>query len=371
MGMRLLDRIRTRRSAIACDCGAAAVRAVQLARRGGAVSLHDCLNLPIDGGPSSASVAEAAVADNVIRALNQGAFHGRDVSLVLSPPDVRFTSLKVSESVLSQPPDRLHAALAFEMAREVRAEPAELEVRHWRLPPGHQQDLNVMAVSVLAARAGGWFHSLRKQRVSLSRIDVAPCAALRLASRFWSPAPRDLWGILDLGRFHTTLTMVLGGTPTYIRSLAVSCDNWTRTLMDAFDVPAEEAERIKRHSGIEMDGSGDSSSESAEDPSESAAPVVFRLLRGSIDTLVRDIDLCFSYVAKSYSDGNISRLLLVGGGAEMRGLPDYLALHLSMPVDRLCTTGSSAAWERPLAIAPFGCDSAIALGAALADVEAA
>lgn len=360
-------------SAIVCDPGGSAIRAVQLCRKSGAIALHDSLALDVPHDSAAAGESKA-VAENITRAMNQGAFAGREMALVLSPPDVRFTSLKVAESVLSQPTDRLHAALAFEMAREVRAEPADLEVRYWRLPPGHQQELNIMAVSVGASRATDWFTQLRRSRVSLSHIDVSPCAAVRLATQFWTPGKRDIWGILDLGRFQTTLTVVLDQTPTYIRSLAVSSEHWTKLLTDAFDVSPEEGERIKRASGIAASNTIDpvaDASPLAGDADDGAGPVVFRLLRESMDTLVRDIDLCFSYVAQSYADVNVARLLLVGGAAELRGLDEYLGLHLSVPVQRLCTSNSDVTWERPLQVPPFGCASAVAMGAALLNLEAA
>jgi actin-like ATPase involved in cell morphogenesis len=108
--------------------------------------------------------------------------------------------------------------------------------------------------------------------------------------------------------------------------------------------------------------------------------VVFELLRDQLDGLIREIDLCCSYVAQSYSDVEMRRLVLTGGGSELGGLSEFIALHVGVPVQRLGEVIEDGL-QRPgrglrLAMPTIlggegGVDLAAALGSAMLDLEAA
>ena len=201
----MYPRFRSRDSAITFDVGAAGIRAVQVSARGSQFSSRDCLRVDFlktaGTGPSQQGSDRDAGASDLIpdysriaRLVGQGSFSGCEVGLVLSPPDVRFCALRMPKKALAQPEQRVREALAWEMSREMRSDANELEVRHWQLPAGHQQGLNVMAVALPTARPLEWFQSLARERLHLRRVDVSPCSLVHLASRTAAPADGELWG---------------------------------------------------------------------------------------------------------------------------------------------------------------------------------
>lgn len=379
-----------RHSAITFDVGRSCVRACQLRARRGRADLRDWLRVELPTAPTSAASAgdqptknmPAGAADidceRIARLVGQGRFAGNDVGLVLSPPDVRFHTTKLAESVLRQSPDRVAAAVAFEAAREARCEPGELEVRWWRLPPGNQQGLNVMTMGLPTRRALDWFAALANHKLALRRIDAAPCALTRAACETWTPGERDMWAVLDLGFRNSALTVVIGRIVAYVRTLNAAADTWTRCLAQAFDSEYGEAESLKRRHGI---APAEAAGQTAPVVSEKdMGRVVFELLREQLDGLIREIDLCCSYVAQSYSDVEMRRLVLTGGGSELGGLSDFIALHVGVPVYRLGRDPEDASPRpsRGLRLASpamlgmeGGVDLAAALGSAMLDLEAA
>ena len=393
----MFSRFRSRNSIITFDVGSAGIRAFQATARGSHLVRRDALRLellpsqrPADGELPQPDYSRLA------RLAGQGSFSGSDIGLVLSPPNVRFCALRLPKKALAQSPKRVREALAWEVAREMRTEAHELEVRYWQLPPRHQQGLNVMAVALPIERAIAWHDVFARERLRLRRIDVSPCALVHIAGRIWSPEENELWGILDLGFHSTTFTVVLGRVPTYIRSLSASSDQWTHRLADAFEVNHASAEQIKRTHGIQPTERGIRASQPDPVPSElmnaqDIPGVVFGLLREPLDNLVYEINRCLAYVLQNVSDVNVTRLLLAGGGANLRGFAEYLELQLDMPVDLLsnqrrgagATSGLAAGetpalpvelpptpWERPLVNTTIQPEEAAVIGGAILDLEA-
>jgi Tfp pilus assembly PilM family ATPase len=284
--------------------------------------------------------------------------------------------------VLSEGDERVQAALKWEVSRETRSEPNDLEVRHWLLPPGHHQGLNVMAAAIATRQAVQRFGLFTRHHLHLRRLDVSPCAVVRAACQVWAPAENELWGVLDIGFRQASLTIVVGQIPTYIRSLSATTDQWTRQLATALDVPGAVAERLRREHGIRPveRGVGCSLGEAAalERLDAEALPgVFFGLLRESLDNLVRDVNRCFSYILQNFTDLNVSRLFLAGGGAYLRGLASFLDLQLGVPVfpltasaDRENAEGAGGAASK-LSAVEFGPTAAAAVGGAILDLEAA
>ncbi len=375
--------LRSRRSAITFDFGATGIRAYQLAQRGGCPRLCDALQLertpsaeadpPLAEpgavkGPPALPTFDAA---QLARMIGQGRFDGDEVALVVSPPEAQFFPVQLPEAVLAQPTARIIQALTWEVAQQSRRSADEVEVRYWRLPPGRGSQANVMAAVLPAKLALEWCDLLARHRLSLRRIEVAPCALVRLARYAWTPAENDLWGVLDLGLRHSTLTVVVGTVPTYIRSIAASTHQWTRLLAAAFEVTYPVAEQLKREHGvaptsrgIRAEAAGHSLLRASDLPGAFSS-VLLEPLR----TLAHEVGRCFGYVMQSFPDQGVKRLFVSGGGGDLRGLPAILQAELEIPVSTLATS-PEVPWEHPLADVRVVPRAAAALGAALLDLEA-
>ena len=379
----------TRASAITFDVGHSCVHVCQLGARRGSVNVLDKLRFErtssiaeqSDRGQSEnarnavAGARSPVDCERLARLVVQARFCGADVGLVLSPPDVRFLSTRLNDAILRQSPERIRAAIAFEAARDARVDAAELEVRYWPLPAGHSHGHNVMSMALQKRWAMQWFEQLRAHKLFLRRIDAAPCATARFANELWTPHERDLWAVLDIGAQQSVLTVLIGRTPVYIRSLNASAGAWTRRLSHSFDLELAEAEALKRLHGVRT--------ETDNGPASSAdmSRAIFDILRGELDGLVRELDMCCSYVVQSYADVEMRRLYLCGGGSALRGLDEFLSLHVGIPVEPLVHSGpadgtarprGALRLERPAGLSPVHhAEFAGSVGAALLDLEAA
>lgn len=366
--------LRPRRSAITFDVGAAGIRVCQFQRRGG--RLTPCDTLTVGGAPLSGDDPPAALSldpAQLQRLIGRGSFRGRAVALVLSPPEVQFFPLRLPPAALAQPPERVNQALQYEVAQQSRQSADALEVRHWCLPGGRGQTANVMAVALPTESVRRWCLEFARHGLRLRRVDVSPCALLRLARQAWTPAAHDVWGVLDLGLRRSVLTAAVGAVPTYVRTLSLGTHDWTKRLAQAFEVGYAVAEQLKREHGWQAAERGIGRTPRTGNLLQAAdvAAAVASVLREPLQVMCAEISRCFAYVLQSYPEAAVQRLYLAGGGAALRGLPALLAAELNMPVLPLThtTEAEAAAWEQPLSGARIEPQAASAAGGAMLELE--
>lgn len=356
-------------SAIAVEVGAAGLRAGQVRRTRGKISITDTLSIDLPmSDPASTDGSPSLDCARIARMTKAGAFCGRDVSLILSPPEVHFQPVAMPQAVLSLPEARVEAALLLEVTRESRLDPADLEVRHWLLPAGHREDANVMCVAISRSRVVDWAAQLERCGLWLRRVDVSPCALAKRALTSFKPTDDAIWGVLDIGVRRSVLTLLIGETPVYVRALQQSSGAWTQSIANAFEVSHSEAELIKRTVGLNSPGASARVNRAADiERIEAVGPLVFGLLNDSVQALIRSINLCFSYVLENYPKSSASRLMLAGGGAQLPGLLDYLREFLDLPVDLIAEESPN---EGACGlVGPGQIELAGVVGAALIDLE--
>lgn len=368
---------RKRHSAITFDLGTAGIRACQVRPGRDRARLADTLLLerlaPGTETPAGAEPGPRVDAAQLDRLVGQAAFTGRAVGLVLSSPAVRYLPIHLPPAALAQPAQRIEQALRLEVAQESRKSPDDLEVRFWRLPGDRGKEPNVMAVVLPTRTAAGWCQTLEANALELARIDVAPCALARAAQHLWTPGAGDLWGLLDLGQRHATLTVAAERTPAYVRTLSTAPHDWSRQLADVFEVPLAVAEHLKRtHGAGTVDAAGAPPAEPSVLHEPDVADAVKRVLCEALRMLAQEITRCFTYMMQSFPDHTVRRLWVAGGGAALPGLATVLEAELDLPVLLLATPDRrDAAESGPADVLTFTPFTAAALGAALLDLEAA
>ncbi len=352
-------------SAIAFDVGAASIRACQVKRRRGGFAVHDALNIELRPDPSTDESHKLELnVDRLTRLATQGRFAGRRATLVLSPPEVTFHAVRLPAKILSYAPAKIEEALAWEIARETRTEANDMEVRYWPLPPRHREGLNVMAVALPTSAARRWVGEFAERGFLLQRINVTPRALAQAAMRQYHPEASDVWAVVDVGWRRAVITVLVGEVPVYIRTLATGAHHCTRRIAEAFDMPYDQAEQLKRGSELAAavaapNGPGAMAVENAEDVSTA----VYKALREPSEHLVRDTRLCLTYVLESYPECSVGAVFLAGGGANLSGLCEHMQRELDINTTPIAV-------EAGVCGRTIGTEAVAALGGAIQDLEA-
>jgi type IV pilus assembly protein PilM len=146
--------------------------------------------------------------------------------------------------------------------------------------------------------------------------------------------------IIDIGKSSTKLLVVSNRLPRFATTLEVGGHALTLAVQKYFGVTEEDAKRIKTdHGMVPVADNADF---------VAAMHATISVLRTEI---LRRIDYWDSRKSQVAGYERISRAILVGGNATLRGLPEYLESALKIPVelgDVFTNFASRADWLPPL-----------------------
>jgi type IV pilus assembly protein PilM len=163
--------------------------------------------------------------------------------------------------------------------------------------------------------------------------------------------------VVDVGADLTNIVVHENGIPRFVRILLIGGRGATQALMEEQALTRIEAEQAKREVGLHDEAA--------------ATAGVARTMQRAANDLIEEIRGSLDYFAATSPSGPVTRVVLSGGGARMRGLDERLAERLHVPVITgsplsgiaVGATGLSDAQLRfidPIAAVPVG----LALGSA-------
>lgn len=128
--------------------------------------------------------------------------------------------------------------------------------------------------------------------------------------------------IIDIGKTTTKLLVVTKRLPRFATTLDVGGHALTLAVQKHFGVTEEEAKRVKAEKGLMADA----------DNQEYLAAMLstVSVIR---EEIVRRFDYWQSRAGTLSAHAPITRAILVGGNATVRGLPEYLESALKVPVE--------------------------------------
>ncbi len=146
--------------------------------------------------------------------------------------------------------------------------------------------------------------------------------------------------IIDIGKSSTKLLVVSKRLPRLSTTLDIGGHALTLAVQKYFGVTEEEAKRVKAERGLVL----------GPDNSEYVAAML-STVSAIRDEIVRRVDYWDSQKSVIAGYERISRAIIVGGNASVRGLPEYLETALKIPVelgDVFTNFASHSDWLPPL-----------------------
>lgn len=124
--------------------------------------------------------------------------------------------------------------------------------------------------------------------------------------------------IVDIGSTKTSLTVSEGDVPYFTSSIPFSSSGITEEISSSLNIKKEEAEKLKFTKGIDN---------ISEDNS----------IRNSINSLLENLPVEIErtmdfYQNMSHSNPEIKKIILTGGGANLKGLLEYLKSKISKEI---------------------------------------
>ncbi len=151
---------------------------------------------------------------------------------------------------------------------------------------------------------------------SSMRIDVQAFdhELLAIERGLFGITPPDTCCIVDLGAERTKIAIFSKRGLEYVHALDCAGDAFTLEMSKALELSKDQAEKLKREQGME--------------------PVnLYAIFVELLTPVVTEIRTALSFSSQQ-SGAALSSVVLVGGSAELKGLPEYLSKELGVPVSR-------------------------------------
>lgn len=188
----------------------------------------------------------------------------------------------------------------------------------------HLDHIDVLIAAQPKKIVDGYLNSLKKAGLLPKVLEIESQAIVRaLIKNGVSPFPVLL---IDLGATRTSFIIFSGYSLRFTSSIPISSQKFTEVISNALKLNMVEAEKLKIKCGLRK--------ETDEEKK------IFEALIPSFTDLVEQIKKCLSYYQGHmdhehlFPDGKIvSKVFLCGGGANLKGLTDFLSLELKIPVE--------------------------------------
>ncbi|MBI3332824.1 MAG: pilus assembly protein PilM [Candidatus Omnitrophica bacterium] len=158
-------------------------------------------------------------------------------------------------------------------------------------------------------------------------------AAIAAWFRHLRPAPEGPVALLDLGGFSCEFLVIEGKELLFSRKIPVAGSDFTKGITAALMTPQgqvslseTDAEALKRRIGIPQ-------TDLAEAGLKGISGVqLLGLIRGPLERLALEVERSMAFYGETTGRPAVTELILVGGGAHLKGLPSWLKERLRIPV---------------------------------------
>lgn len=298
---------------VGVDIGSSYLRAVEIddaaKARPTVLRAHE-VPLP-DGSVKRGEILEVhTVASAFKRLWSAGGFRSKDVAMGIGGQSVIVRDLAVPRIPLAQ----IRESLPYQVQELLPVPVSEAVLDYYPINEGQNESGPVVNGLLVAAF---------KQAVSVNvtaatlagltpvSMDLLPFAMTRMHTQ---SSPTNGYAVhMNIGANATSIVIVQGGVPLFVRIVPAGGDDATRAIMTRLSVPRERAEGLKRELGLTGAGSTDEERLAAEVIHESTSELL---------TAVRNT---LAYFAGVRTGVVFDHLSVAGGATRLRGLASALA----------------------------------------------
>ena len=222
--------------------------------------------------------------------------------------------------------EELQRAVYFEAENYIPLPIEEVYLDFQTVKPviNHLDHLDVLLTAMPKKIIDPYITSLKKAGLVPKILELESQAIARaLVKNFVSPPPLLL---IDFGATRTSFILFSGYSLRFTSSISTSSQKFTDAIAKNLGIDLNEAEKLKIIHGLEK--------------KDEVGEKIFEILSFRLRDLVKQIKTCLFYYHTHIHhehlplDGkDIEKIFLCGGGANLKGLANFLALELKIPVE--------------------------------------
>jgi len=254
------------------------------------------------------------------------------------PIDTKYTALSVPEvksflEVIQLPkmkPSELESAVSFEAENYIPLPLEKVYLGFREIKPlyGKIDHTDVLIASLPKQIVDPYVSCLKQAGLQPSILEIESQAISQALIKNETSARPIL--IIDFGETRTSFIIFAGSCVRFTSTIPVSSQGFTESIAKKLGIKQVEAEKLKAKYGLKSKG----------EKGKKQAKEVFNALIPLMTDLVEQIKSCFDYYLTHAKHEHmppnckgIEKIILCGGGVDLRGLSDFLADELKIPVN--------------------------------------
>lgn len=209
-------------------------------------------------------------------------------------------------------------AIKWEMEADIPL-PIEQVYFDWQvLGSGGRNKQNILTVAVAKETIDELVSTLEAAGLEVYGLEVESVASVRSLIRRKENIERASL-IVDLGSQRTSFIIVAKGAPCFTSSIPFSAEGINDAIKKGLNLNSQEAEAAKVNMGIERQG--------GDNP-------IFAAIKSLLENLTQEIEKTLDFYGETSKESlEIERIILCGGGANLKGLIPFLAKRLGKEVE--------------------------------------
>jgi type IV pilus assembly protein PilM len=300
------------------DIGTSAVRLCELSQSKAGLQLTKYYQRDFNIDPAMEEEEKQERKIEVLGALMKEAKIRTKKAIVAVPGQSVFTRNRPLPPV---PEHKVTQIVRYEIQQQIPFSLKEIALDYQVLDRTEVGGYDVMMAAIKVDVVEKQLDILNKVKRSIDTVDVSPLAAYNwLAHTGDFGEEGQCIAMIDMGATTTDIVIQKDNQFKFTRSLHVGGNDVTSALSSAFNMPFEEAERLKRDKAFAPTG----------DPKQDGrgGEVTGRILA----RLVSEINRSFAYFRSQPGGGPVTRVIITGGGSCLRNIIPYLQRQLNIEV---------------------------------------
>lgn len=311
------------RPPIGLDLSDLSVKIVQLERRGDSDKIYSFGSVPMAQG--SVVDGEIIQKEQVIAAIKKvlvsaGPKKIKTKKVICSLPETKAFLRLVSVPKMKE--DEVHEAIKWEMEANIPL-PLDQVYYDWQVLDmkigKDKEKTDILVVAVARKVVDQFIEVVELAGLEVNGMEIESIAQTRSFLNDEDEKKKITTLIMDLGDRRASFSISVGNIPCFTTSVPLSSQSMTNAISKGLGVSFEEAEKIKRESGIGSVIQGDP---------------IFQAISSTLESLASELEKSMDFYLSGlgYSD-SVDRIIVCGGGANTKGLIPYLAQRLGKPVE--------------------------------------
>jgi len=183
---------------------------------------------------------------------------------------------------------------------------------------GKPRQMEVMLVAAKKEIVEDYVTLLQLSGLNPAVVDV-DAFALQNAFEVSASEPEGCYALVNVGAEELGINAIKNGSSIFSRDSSYGGNQITDAIMSEFDVDFEEAEKIKL---------------GGKKP-ENSKVALEEIFTSVLSEWAQEIKRALDFLATTYPEENIERILLSGGSSRVPGFSKYLEMETSLPVEEL------------------------------------